>query len=76
MIVFEESFHRPPMCIWMCFLDHIPDDFRNKLGAKSHSCITMGYSEESKYDCLILSNEKSLSEVMFGLMKILLELIC
>ena len=29
-------------------LEHILDDCRNKLDAKSHACIMMGYSEESK----------------------------
>ena len=27
---------------------HISDDYRKKLDAKSHACIMMGYSEESK----------------------------
>jgi hypothetical protein len=28
-------------------LAHISNDYRNKLDAKSHACIMMGYSEES-----------------------------
>ena len=28
--------------------DHIPDDYRHKLDARSHACIMMGYYEESK----------------------------
>jgi hypothetical protein len=27
---------------------HISDDFRNNLDGKSHACIMMGYSEDSK----------------------------
>jgi hypothetical protein len=49
MMVWEEAFIRPPLCVWMCFpWDHIPDDCRKKLDLKSHACIMMGYSEESK----------------------------
>jgi hypothetical protein len=28
--------------------EHILDDYRKKLDAKSHACIMMGYSKESK----------------------------
>jgi hypothetical protein len=39
---------------------HILDDKRKKLDAKSHACIMMGYSKESKAyrDCLIQSNKR------------------
>jgi hypothetical protein len=51
--------------------DHIFYDFRKKLDAKSHDCIMMGYFEESIYliGYLILSNGKSLSDEMYGLMR-------
>jgi hypothetical protein len=56
---------------------HISDDCKKKLDAKSHACIMMGYSKESKsYRLFDPVKQKSLSDEMYGLMRSILASSC